>query len=102
MSRFSTTPSTLNSNRAPLSNKTNNADLNSTQIDGLAPTFQKKPSIKHENNGRSLVFECLVLANPKPSVKWLYNGLPLDEANARFSVSDSSSHINLLARYDVI
>lgn len=56
------------------------------QIDGIAPTFQKKPSIRHEEEGKKLVFECLIEAEPKPEVKWLHNGQPL-QLNPRFKVS---------------
>jgi hypothetical protein len=54
------------------------------QVDGLAPTFQKKPSIRHE--GKKLVFECLIESEPEPIVRWFHNGQQL-AANPRFKVS---------------
>ncbi|XP_059072248.1 uncharacterized protein LOC131873260 [Cryptomeria japonica] len=49
-----------------------------------APTFQKKPSIRHEEAGKKLVFECLVEAEPQPAVKWFHNGQPLQLEQPRF------------------
>lgn len=60
------------------------------QNEGLAPTFQKKPSIRYTEEGKRLLFECLVEAEPKPLVKWFHNGQPLSQINPRFKVSDIS------------
>uniref|UniRef100_T1IZ97 Ig-like domain-containing protein n=1 Tax=Strigamia maritima TaxID=126957 RepID=T1IZ97_STRMM len=46
----------------------------SRQIDGLAPTFQQKPAIKQEDDGKRLLFECRILADPKPTLSWFHNG----------------------------
>lgn len=56
------------------------------QIDGVAPTFQKKPSIIHEPAGKKLVFECFLEAEPEPNVKWFHNGQALPKSS-RFKVS---------------
>ncbi|XP_054161595.1 twitchin-like isoform X2 [Oppia nitens] len=45
-----------------------------TQVDGIAPTFEKKPSIRQEDDGRLLYFECFIIAEPKPEVTWTHNG----------------------------
>lgn len=47
------------------------------QIDGLAPTFSKKPSIKQEDDGKRLLFECIIQADPKPSIAWIHGGKPV-------------------------
>ena len=44
------------------------------QIDGIAPTFAQKPSIKQEEDGKRLRFECRVLADPRPDVSWFHDG----------------------------
>jgi hypothetical protein len=44
------------------------------QIDGIAPTFEKKPAIKQEDDGRVLFFECIIQADPEPVVSWYHNG----------------------------
>lgn len=44
------------------------------QIDGIAPTFEKKPAIRQAEDGRVLYFECVILSDPKPTVTWYHNG----------------------------
>ncbi|XP_061506911.1 twitchin isoform X8 [Anopheles gambiae] len=48
------------------------------QIDGVAPTFIKKPSIKQENDGKRLIFECEIKADPKPQIRWSHNSKVID------------------------
>ncbi|KXJ80778.1 hypothetical protein RP20_CCG023458 [Aedes albopictus] len=48
------------------------------QIDGLAPTFIKKPSIQQENDGKRLIFECQIQADPKPQIRWSHNSKVID------------------------
>lgn len=55
------------------------------QIDGLAPTFLKKPAIRQEDDGKRLLFECLIKADPLPQVRWSHNGSPVDD-DARHKV----------------
>lgn len=43
------------------------------QIDGTAPTFVKKPAIRQEDDGKKLIFECQIKADPGPSVSWSHN-----------------------------
>ncbi|KAM7286911.1 twitchin [Ixodes scapularis] len=47
------------------------------QIDGIAPTFAKKPTIRQEDDGERLLFECRILADPQPTVNWYHNGVPV-------------------------
>ena len=35
-----------------------------------APVFEKKPSLRQEDDGNRLVFECEVLSSPKPDIEW--------------------------------
>lgn len=56
------------------------------QIDGLAPTFAKKPVIKQEDGGKHIKFECRVLADPKPTITWYRDGVKVQES-ARCKVS---------------
>ena len=55
------------------------------QIDGLAPTFIKKPAIRQEDDGKRLLFECLIRADPLPQVRWSHNGSPVED-DARHKV----------------
>lgn len=50
------------------------------QIDGLAPTFSKKPAIRQEDDGKRLLFECRIQADPRPVVNWFHNGNPVTDS----------------------
>ncbi|GFU44848.1 ig-like domain-containing protein, partial [Nephila pilipes] len=51
------------------------------QTDGIPPTFAKKPSIRQEDEGRRLLFECRILADPKPTVYWYHDNNPVKESS---------------------
>ncbi|XP_076353504.1 neural cell adhesion molecule 1-like [Tachypleus tridentatus] len=55
------------------------------QIDGIAPTYEKKPSIRQEDEGRKLLFECRILADPAPTVSWYHDGA-LVKDKGRFKI----------------
>lgn len=40
----------------------------------MAPSFAQKPVIRQEDDGRRLLFECKIKADPKPSVVWFHDG----------------------------
>lgn len=50
------------------------------QIDGFAPTFAKKPAIRQEEDGKRLLFECRVNADPLPNIIWFHNGTSVKES----------------------
>lgn len=52
-------------------------NLISRQIDGIAPTFAKKPAIRQEDDGKRLLFECRIQADPVPIVTWSHNVNPV-------------------------
>lgn len=62
------------------------------QIDGHAPTFLKKPAIRQEDDGKRLLFECLIKADPVPTVKWAHNETPVSD-NSRHKVN-LNSHLS--------
>jgi Immunoglobulin I-set domain len=41
--------------------------------DDFAPSFTQKPQLRQEDEGNRLVFECQLLASPKPDIDW-YRG----------------------------
>ncbi|XP_059218729.1 twitchin isoform X21 [Stomoxys calcitrans] len=51
------------------------------QIDGFAPTFAKKPSIRQEDDGKRLLFECTVKADPQPVITWFHNESVVSESD---------------------
>lgn len=38
--------------------------------DDFAPSFTQKPALRQEDDGNRLVFECQLLAAPKPDIQW--------------------------------
>lgn len=61
------------------------------QIDGVAPTFVKKPAIRQEDDGKRLLFECRIKADPKPSVTWSHNAAVVQESK-RHKVINKYTH----------
>lgn len=51
------------------------------QIDGIAPTFSKKPAIRQEEDGKRLLFECRIQADPRPTVAWSHNGVAVQNSS---------------------
>ncbi|KAI5699553.1 hypothetical protein M8J75_004866 [Diaphorina citri] len=73
------------------------------QIDGLAPTFLKKPSIRQEDDGKRLLFECRIQADPAPTVIWSHSGVQVKEDKRhKFSIDkDGHSYFASLEIIDV-
>ena len=56
------------------------------QVDGTAPTFVTKPSIRQKaDDTTTLVFHCSIYADPKPVVTWFHNGDKVQD-NKKFQV----------------
>merc|ERR1712050_71769 len=46
----------------------------------------QKPVTKQENNGKKLLFECALTADPAPSIAWSKDNVPI-AAGGRFNIS---------------
>lgn len=55
-------------------------------MDGKAPTFARKPAIRQEDDGKRLIFECRIEAEPVPGVCWFHNNVEV-KLDARHKVS---------------
>lgn len=53
---------------------------------GQAPTFVEKPRIVSEQNGRLIIMECKVKADPKPTHAWSCEGVEVKQSS-KFSIS---------------
>merc|ERR1711963_1230081 len=51
------------------------------QVDGTAPTFVTKPTIRQDTDATTLVFHCSIYADPKPVVSWFHNGDKVQDNN---------------------
>lgn len=56
--------------RNSLSRQSSFADM----LDGIAPTFEKKPKSQSVNEGEDVVIECTLTAIPAPEIVWKLNG----------------------------
>lgn len=45
----------------------------------FAPSFTQKPQLRQEDEGNRLVFECKLLASPKPETTWFRGDVQLAE-----------------------
>lgn len=45
----------------------------------LAPSFTQKPSLRQEDDGNRLVFECQLVGHPKPELTWFRGETQLEE-----------------------
>lgn len=63
-----------------------NANLNlnieaEPEPEGEGPTFVEKPRIVSENNGKLVIMDCKVKANPKPEIIWTREGQVVKESS---------------------
>ncbi|CAF4918718.1 unnamed protein product [Rotaria sp. Silwood1] len=49
-------------------------------VEGTAPTFIQKPIIKQENDGKRLIFECKISADPKPDLFWSRDDISISDS----------------------
>ena len=61
-----------------------------SQVDGMAPTFVAKPTIRQDADGTTLIFHCSIMADPRPSISWFRNGVKVQD-NEKFQVRDDGS-----------
>lgn len=45
----------------------------------LPPSFTQKPSLQQEDDGNRLVFECQLVASPRPEIAWFRGDVQLTE-----------------------
>ena len=62
--------------------------------EGEGPTFVEKPRILSENNGKLVIMECKVKANPKPTILWTRDGVVVRESSRiKMSIVDQVNDI---------
>ena len=49
------------------------------QVDGIAPTFSTKPTIRQGPDGTTLIFHCAIVADPKPQITWYRDGVRVQD-----------------------
>ncbi|UYV65943.1 unc-22 [Cordylochernes scorpioides] len=48
-----------------------NFDSDLHQMKGVKPTFTEKPVIKQEDDFKTVIFECRLIADPAPTIQWI-------------------------------
>ena len=46
----------------------------------FAPSFIQKPKLRQEDDGNKLVFDCQLVADPKPDIEWFRGESPVVES----------------------
>jgi hypothetical protein len=54
--------------------------FSSSSTEGTSPTFIQKPIIKQENDGKRLIFECKIAADPKPDLFWTRDDVSIQDS----------------------
>lgn len=73
--------------------------------DELAPSFTQKPTLRQEDDGNRLVFECKLVANPLPTISWFRGETQLaenDRTTMKTTELEPSKYLVVLELDDVI
>lgn len=62
-------------------------------LEGIIPTFSKKPSAQCVDEGTDVVLECRLVAVPEPEITWYFNGKPLIAKGNTTVATDSDMHM---------
>lgn len=73
----------------------------SSSNDGSAPIFIQKPLIKQENDGKRLIFECKISAEPKPDLRWTRDGIPIDNSGRYLIYCDPLPNNSFIACLEI-
>lgn len=65
--------------------------------DGAKPTFTEKPVIRQSDDGTKIIFECRLIADPKPSIEWYLKGSRVKESSRHKFRLDQDKHTYLAA-----
>lgn len=75
--------------RRSLSRESSLADI----IEGIIPTFSRKPKAQCVDEGEDVVFECRLAAIPEPSITWTHNGKKLTTKENITITTESDMHM---------
>ncbi|TDG44139.1 hypothetical protein AWZ03_009416, partial [Drosophila navojoa] len=77
--------------RRSMSRESSMADI----LEGIPPTFSRKPKAQYVDEGTNVILECRLVAVPEPDIVWTFNGEDIDEEetkNVRI-VTESDMHM---------
>jgi len=67
-------------------------------LEGIPPTFSRKPKAVCVNEGANVILECHLFAVPEPDIMWSFNDKPIKEnENVKVTLqSDMHSYVSKL------
>lgn len=71
----------------------------------FAPSFTQKPQLRQEDDGNKLIFECQLLASPKPDIEWFRSDTLLSQdtrTNFKIQSIGTNKYLVVLELDDVI
>lgn len=75
--------------RRSLSRESSLADI----LEGIPPTFSRKPKAQYVNEGEDVTFECRLVAVPEPNIKWYHNEKTLTTTENITIITESDMHM---------
>lgn len=75
--------------RRSLSRESSLADI----LEGIPPTFCRKPKAQYVNEGEDVTFECRLVAVPEPNIKWCHNDKTLTTTENITIINESDMHM---------
>jgi hypothetical protein len=75
--------------RRSMSRESSLADI----LEGVPPIFSRKPKVKCVDEGSNVLIDCRLVAVPKPTIKWYFEGKELDTSQNIKLVTKSDHHM---------
>lgn len=89
-SQFSENASDLTTvSRRSMSRESSLADI----LEGIPPTFSKKPKAQYVDEGTNVILECRLVAVPEPVITWTFNNNELISEKNVHVVTESDMHM---------
>jgi len=62
-------------------------------LEGIPPTFSRKPKAKYVNEGDDVILECRLVAVPEPEITWHYKDVPVISQQNIIVATESDMHM---------
>lgn len=62
-------------------------------MEGIPPTFSRKPKAKYVNEGEDVILECRLVAVPEPEIAWYYKDTQITTKENIVAVTESDMHM---------
>lgn len=62
-------------------------------LEGIPPTFSRKPKAKYVDEGDNVILECRLVAIPEPEITWYYKDAQIISHDNMIVVTESDMHM---------